>query len=493
MARKNRTKTEFNKEREKFLHVHFLHKHVPFGLTFLFILLLIASSVLISYFIFQDKIKVAEITVSNEEINKALPSSNFSYGSHPSFENKNFFEKVKKRFISKKTDFIEADLSKMELNLYKKGELKKQVPILSKGRPGSWWQTPAGVYKVQSMRENLYSSFGRVYMPWSMQFQGNFFIHGWPYYPGGRPVEQGYSGGCIRISKKDAEEIYSLSHTGMPVLVFEKALKNNSETTEVEYAHKGPSLTTSEYFAADLKNQFIFAEANPQKKTSLSSLTKFMTALVAVEYINVEKEIEFKQSMATTTKITHLKLYEEYTVLDLLSLLLMENSNEAAKALTKPLGEHRFTQLMEEKASALGMRKTSFTDSISVSNNNVSTAHDLFMLARYLYYNRGFILKMSIGKEDRGVYSESEFRDVKNLNKIKTSTDSEIVGGKIDLGNSEKKNGLAIFKTEIAGKERPIAIIVLDSSDPRRDIKTALDYIHSNYTIEESGNIIKEW
>ncbi|PIP46640.1 MAG: hypothetical protein COX15_00070, partial [Candidatus Colwellbacteria bacterium CG23_combo_of_CG06-09_8_20_14_all_42_19] len=83
---------------------------------------------------------------------------------------------------------------------YEKGVFVNEFAILSKGKEGSWWETPAGLYKVQSKEKEHFSSFGRVYQPWSMAFQGNFFIHGWPYYPGGRAVESTYSGGCIRLA-----------------------------------------------------------------------------------------------------------------------------------------------------------------------------------------------------------------------------------------------------------------------------------------------------
>ena len=53
-----------------------------------------------------------------------------------------------------------------------------------------------------------------------MAFQGNFFIHGWPYEPDGTPVASTYSGGCIRMATDDAKKIYDMSTLGMPVLVY---------------------------------------------------------------------------------------------------------------------------------------------------------------------------------------------------------------------------------------------------------------------------------
>src|SRR3989344_4766614 len=103
-------------------------------------------------------------------------------------------------------DFIFADLAAMELVLWKGGAPAKTFPIKARGEERSFFETPNGVYKIRSREENHFSSIGEVWMPWSMHFYGNYFIHGWPYYPSGTPVSEKFSGGCIRLSSADAKE-----------------------------------------------------------------------------------------------------------------------------------------------------------------------------------------------------------------------------------------------------------------------------------------------
>jgi hypothetical protein len=116
---------------------------------------------------------------------------------------------------------IAADLSEMKLYLFEDGHATITVPILSKGKRGSRWETPTGLYKIQTKEENHFSSLGAVYMPKSMQFFGNFFIHGWPYYPDGTPVPEGYSGGCIRLSTEDATRVYDFASRETPLFIWE--------------------------------------------------------------------------------------------------------------------------------------------------------------------------------------------------------------------------------------------------------------------------------
>lgn len=50
--------------------------------------------------------------------------------------------------------FIVADLSVMRITLYQNGTSTAEYPILTKGKPGTPWETPAGYYKIQTKEEN---------------------------------------------------------------------------------------------------------------------------------------------------------------------------------------------------------------------------------------------------------------------------------------------------------------------------------------------------
>ncbi len=103
-------------------------------------------------------------------------STEFEYGQNIELSHANFFQKTKNSLITQQADFIEADLTALTLRVYSKGEIQKEVPILTKGKEGLWWQTPAGLYKIESKEKKHFSTFGKVYTPWNLVFQGNFFI-----------------------------------------------------------------------------------------------------------------------------------------------------------------------------------------------------------------------------------------------------------------------------------------------------------------------------
>ncbi|MBU2101630.1 L,D-transpeptidase family protein [Patescibacteria group bacterium] len=393
------------------------------------------------------------------------------FGSWPALEDAQFFKQVKASFINNDSSFIEGDLSDMKLRVYRNGKLATEVDILSKGNEGSWWETPAGLYEVQSKEADHFSSFGKVHMPWSMAFQGNFFIHGWPYYPDGTPVPKGYSGGCIRLSDKDAKEVYDLASPGMPVLVFEK----DFEEDEFKYDFIGGQIDANNFLGADLKNNFVFAEKGSKEQVPIASLTKLMTALVATEYINIEHEVVITSNALVPTSKPRLQTGQRVSVLDLLYPLLMESSNEAGVAIGQILGMDRFVELMNEKAKAIGMKNTTFVDTTDADHENTSTAQDLFQLAKYLYNNRSFVLAISSGVINKSAYDPPPWKDLENFNVFEN--DPDFVGGKVGENNAAKETLLAVFEIEKTGVQRPIVAIILGSDDRATDASALINYI----------------
>ncbi len=398
------------------------------------------------------------------------------YGDEPKLSDPDFFKKVKDNFISEKTSFIEADLSSMKIRVYKNGEMEKETSILTKGREGSWWETPAGLYKIESKEQNHFSSFGHVYQPWSMAFQGNFFIHGWPYYPDGKPVSSAYSGGCIRLADEDAKAIYDLVEKGTPVLVFEKDFEPDNFT----YTRRSTTLSAQKFFSADLKNNFVFLQKGSSESIPLGGFGQFLGSLVAAEYINMEKQITLSEGMAGTDS-EHLKVGDTVTPFDLLYLMLLGSSSKPLAVFEDILGAKRYAALINNKAAAVGMSSThwdSFSRTSGVIQGNTS-AEDLFYLSKYLYNNRNFLLKISAGKLTDSVYGVSQFRSLPNQNLF--ADDPQFVGGKYSPNSDGTGDFFGIFLVDVHGEKRPIFIFVGHSTNVPDDVAKMKSYLGSAF------------
>ncbi|MFI5205326.1 MAG: L,D-transpeptidase family protein [Candidatus Paceibacterales bacterium] len=437
----------------------------------IFILFIIGSGIILYVSKFRDVVYRYDVSIPGADSS----AEQLQYGSWPALSNANFFQKVKSEFIVQNSTFIEADLTQMKLRIYKNGSLQNELNILSKGKPGSWWETPAGLYKIESKNKNLFSGFGHVYMPWAMDFEGNFFIHGWPYYPDGTAVASTYSGGCIRLSTEDAKTIYDNVEVGTPVLVFE----NSSSSDSYQYGKKVPEVNALEYLAVDLQNNFVFTEKDPAKSIPIASITKLITGLVAAEYINLDKEITVAQSAIVTTSKPRLYPGQTISAFQLFYPLLTESSNEAAMALADSMGRSRFVNLMNQKAKSIGMTDSHFTDPAGMNADNVASPQDLFNLAKYLYNNRSFILKISAGRLYSSAYGSPIFNDLQNFNIF--SEDSTFIGGKVGKSGAAQETMLALFNENFASTTRPIAIIVLGSNESGQDVSAIRKFVADNY------------
>ena len=405
----------------------------------------------------------------------SVPVSNevaFTYGEQPALSNPNFFGQVKQKFIDSQADFIEADLSAMKLRVYKKGAVALEVDIDSKGRVGSWWETPAGLYKINSKEKAHFSGMGHVWMPWSLNFQGNFYIHGRTYYPDGTLSSKEFTGGCIRLSTDNAQKVYDLIETGTPLLVFENAFNPDSFVYQTE---EKLDLTATSYLSADLSSNRVFATKEATKEVPIASLTKLMTALITTEYINLDATATVPPEAIVYTSKARLKAGEKYTIYQLLFPLLMESSNEAAETISRYYGRYNFVKHMNEKALAIGMTHTHFSDASGAGADNTSTAEDLFMLAKYIYNNRSFVWNITSGKLKGSAYEDHPFTDIGNFNDF--ITNPYFFGGKNGKTTAAGETNISVFRFPVNGTKRPVVTIVLGAENEKAESQKLLDYV----------------
>lgn len=140
--------------------------------------------------------------------------------------------------------------------------------------------------------------------------------------------------------------------------------------------------------------EFLFTK-NPNQKLPIASLTKVMTAILAIESGDLDAEVVFSEAAANQppSKI-FLQAGDSLTLRDMLYALLLESGNDVAYAIAEYIGGNvdNFVRLMNEKAQSLGMTNTTFTNPSGLSEPapNISTATDLARLMRYAMQNDTF-------------------------------------------------------------------------------------------------------
>jgi len=142
----------------------------------------------------------------------------------------------------------------------------------------------------------------------------------------------------------------------------------------------------------------ILYEKNADEVISIASLTKIMTAIIAIENAsNLDEKIlltyqDFSGLAEANASVAGFYIGEEVTLLDLLYGLLFPSGADAAQAITRIFGgrEH-FVELMNEKAKDLGLVNTYFVNETGLdAKGHHSTVTEVGKMFSYALSNETF-------------------------------------------------------------------------------------------------------
>ena len=148
-----------------------------------------------------------------------------------------------------------------------------------------------------------------------------------------------------------------------------------------------PALSASAAILVDAASGRVLYEKNAREARPIASITKLMTALVAVELRpDLSSVVTVKQEWTGAEGSSmYLKPGEELTLEELLYGLLLASGNDAALAVAGYCAGDvaSFVEKMNKKAADLGMNQTCFANPNGLDDpNHYSTAADMAILAR---------------------------------------------------------------------------------------------------------------
>lgn len=241
-----------------------------------------------------------------------------------------------------------------------------------------------------------------------------------------------------------------------------------------------PLFSKEALLVEDLTNGVNLAAVNADARWPTASLTKLMTATVAVDHLSLDTRITITPQMFAVDPNEHtLVANGTYTVSDLLHVMLMPSSNVAAEALADYYGHGQFMAVMNARAAEWGMTDTYFDDPSGLSAANESSAHDLATLAAHVY--RDYPAILSYTDTPSIVITELESGTRVNVDSINQfAGDANFIGGKTGYIPQAGNNLLSIFRY----KGRPVLIIVLGAADAAQrfgDTTKLLNWFTMNY------------
>lgn len=140
----------------------------------------------------------------------------------------------------------------------------------------------------------------------------------------------------------------------------------------------------------DIDSGRILYEKNADEERLIASITKIMTAVIAIENANADDVVTVgDEVLAMYGTNIYVEVGEKLTLKDLLYGLLLRSGNDAAVVIANYIAkdEKTFVKMMNKKAEELGMTHTTFSNCHGLDDDtkNYSTARDMAIISSYAY------------------------------------------------------------------------------------------------------------
>lgn len=223
--------------------------------------------------------------------------------------------------------------------------------------------------------------------------------------------------------------------------------------------------------------QVYYAKA-ADKERSPASLTKLMTAIIAVENGNLDDVVEITGPAASVSVGSTIGLNkgDKITLDNLLKAALVTSANDSTVAIAEHVGgsHDAFLYQMNRKAFLIGALDTNYANTNGYYDpKHYSTAYDLGLIARYAL-QKPRIRELVSTKETvvKWVSPEKE-KEIKNTNQLLFSEEVKGING-VKTGSTARA-GNCLIASASRGDKHFIAV-VLHAGNRYREAAKLLDY-----------------
>ncbi len=246
-----------------------------------------------------------------------------------------------------------------------------------------------------------------------------------------------------------------------------------------------PEISAGAVLVRDALSGVTLLEKNAEEKLPIASLTKLMTALIVIENVSPDQEVEITNSdLAAAPYRINFPAGEKITVRHLLTAMLVSSANDAALALSRAaLGNTPdFVEAMNRRARELGMSSTSFSNPVGFdSPDQYSTASDMARLVEE-FMNHTQLLDIVKMKS-------AVVESVSGRQKIKLYTTNRLMLERIDIiglktgFTAEAKGSLIILVDRKPDDLAQTAYysIILGSDDREGETKMLIKWVEDNF------------
>lgn len=271
--------------------------------------------------------------------------------------------------------------------------------------------------------------------------------------------------------------------------VLQNAYDKKIETNELKGWPQGPKVYGEAAIAMDMETGAVLYGKGIDEKHYPASITKVLTALVAVENSSLTDTVTITQDSVDCicSGYAHIGMRpgEVITMKDALHALLLASANEVAYAIGETVGgtHENFVKMMNDKAKELGCENTHFINTNGIfDEQHYTSARDMALIARAAFSHQELRdvvqTKQYVIPPTNLVAEQRVFQQKHKMMKNGQYHDDRCVGGKTGY-TDEAHNTLVTIMND---GEREVACVILKSrKDTYPDTKSICDYALQNF------------
>ncbi len=248
------------------------------------------------------------------------------------------------------------------------------------------------------------------------------------------------------------------------------------EPSYLMQAEEVPKLAVSAYTIFDIATGEVLAAFNDTEVLPIASVTKLLTAVVALEVLPLEDVVAVKAvDLREEGHSGQLQVGETYTYRELLFPLLLASSNDTAAIFTRATSTN-FLAALQSYAKAVGAEATTLADASGLSDHNTATAADLALLTRHIYQTQPHVFDITTLSKQLGPYAgwlnNSPLRQ------------TGYQGGKHGYTEAAGRTAVTLYREPFPGGSRTLGYVVLGSRDLAGDMSLLREFVHKAVTLE---------
>lgn len=239
-----------------------------------------------------------------------------------------------------------------------------------------------------------------------------------------------------------------------------------------------PEISAISTFIMDIDSGVVLFANNPIHRQSPASVTKIMTALVAMDTYEDGTVLTVMNGDKALGNKANLVSNDQLVSSDMLFALLVPSGNDAAVTLAEnyPGGYSKFIDKMNQKTEALGLKNTHFSNVSGVEGvNHYSSAYDMAIIALEALKRSSF--RNIVSTKDVVIKSlKDHLYPLESTNKL---LDKPGFYG-VKTGWTPEAGECLVTLAEKDG--HPIIISLFGSKDRFGETEKMFDWVYDNYT-----------